>query len=113
DFKARCRRFADEVIAPHAREYDQANAFPRAVHEAAYAAGLMNVGFARELGGLGYGHRALAVGGEELAAACAPIAFTMGFNHGALRPVLVAGTREQQQVFVRDLLARRGYASLC
>jgi alkylation response protein AidB-like acyl-CoA dehydrogenase len=113
EWKARCRRFADEVIAPHALEYDAQNAFPRAVHEAAYAAGLMNVGFAEELGGLGYSHRALAVGGEELAAACAPTAFTMGFNHGALRPVLAAGTSEQRQVFVRDLLARRGYASLC
>ncbi len=113
DWKARCRRFAEDVIAPHAREYDQLNSFPRKVHDAAYPAGLMNVGFAEELGGLGYSHRAIAVGGEELAAACAPTAFTMGFNHGALRPVLVAGTSEQRQVFVRDLVRRREYASLC
>jgi alkylation response protein AidB-like acyl-CoA dehydrogenase len=113
DWKARCRRFAEEVIAPRARGYDERNCFPREVHDAAYEAGLMNVGFAPELGGHGYRHRAIAVGGEELAAACAPTAFTMGFNHGALRPVLVAGTSEQRQVFVRDLLRRRGYASLC
>lgn len=113
DWKARCRRFAHDVIAPHVREYDRANAFPRKVHDAAYEAGLMNIGFAPELGGQGYSHRAIAVGGEELAAVCAPTAFTMGFNHGSLRPVLVAGTTEQRQVFVRDLLRRRGYASLC
>ena len=113
EFKARCRRFAEDVIAPNAREYDEKNCFPRKVHDAAYEAGLMNVGFATELGGKGYSHRAIAIGGEELAAACAPTAFTMGFNHGALRPVLVAGTPEQRQVVVRDLLHRRGYASLC
>jgi alkylation response protein AidB-like acyl-CoA dehydrogenase len=36
----------------------------------------------------------------------------MGFNRGALHPVLVAGTPEQQQVFVRDLLRAGGYAAL-
>ena len=55
----------------------------------------------------------IAIGGEELASVCAPMAFTLGFNHGALQPVLRAGTSEQKQVFVRDLLAGRNYASLC
>ena len=95
DFKERCRRFAEGVIAPAAAEHDRTGAFPREVHERAWEAGLMNVGLPRELGGQGGSHRAVVAGAEELAAGCAPIAFTLGFNHGALQPVLQAGTEAQ------------------
>jgi alkylation response protein AidB-like acyl-CoA dehydrogenase len=112
-FKERCRRFAEEVIAPRAAEHDRTAAYPHEVHALAWDAGLMNVGIPRALGGQGLSHRACVVGAEELAAACAPIAFTLGFNHGALQPVLQAGTDAQKERWVRELLARRGYAALC
>src|SRR5688500_15744972 len=102
-FKERCRRFAEETIAPAAAEHDRTGAFPHAVHERAWEAGLMNVGLPAALGGQGGTHRAVVAGAEELAAACAPIAFTLGFNHGALQPVLQAGTEAQKDRFVRDL----------
>lgn len=112
-WKEKCRRFADEVIRQHYRRCDEDNCFPMEVHIAAHDWGLMNASFPEELGGLGMSHRAMAIGGEELGAVCAPTAFTMGFNHGSLQPVLHAGTSEQKQFFVRDLLSRREYASLC
>lgn len=112
-FQAECRSFASEVITPWVRVCDAENRFPREVHEAAYLRGLMNVCLPSELGGGGRSFRCLAAGGEELAAVCAPTAFSMGFNHGALRPVIHAGTPEQRQRFVGDLLAAHGYASLC
>jgi alkylation response protein AidB-like acyl-CoA dehydrogenase len=56
---------------------------------------------------------ALALGGRVLARACAPMAFSMLFNHGALRPVLFAGTAAQRERLVKDTLARGGYASWC
>lgn len=112
-WKETCRAFAEEVIAPWSRVCDRENRFPAEVHAEAYARGLMNTCFPTELGGAGRSFRSMAVGGEELAAVCAPIAFTMGFNHGALRPVLHAGRPAQRQRFVADLIARRGYASLC
>lgn len=113
EWKERCRRFAEEVIRPNYRRYDELNIFPRDVHEAAHSWGLMNSAIPIDLGGQGMSHRTIAIGGEELGAVCAPTAFTLGFNHGTLLPVLHAGSDEQKQVFVRDLLARRGYASLC
>lgn len=112
-FQLACRRFASEVIAPWVKVCDAENRFPREVHEAAYGEGLMNVCLPEALGGGGRSFRCLAAGGEELAAVCAPVAFSMGFNHGALRPVLHAGTPAQRQRFVGELIARRGYASLC
>lgn len=112
-WKERCRRFAAEVIAPRAAHWDKANAFPADIHEAAYDAGLMNFCFPEQLGGAGASHRLMAIGGEELAAACAPAAFSMGFNHGSLRPIVVFGTDAQKQRFVSELLAERRYASIC
>lgn len=113
DYVARCAAFADEVIAPQHRRYDEENAFPAAIHDEAHRRGLLNAGFPRALGGQAMSAVALARGGRAMARACAPTTFTMGFNHGALRPVLFAGNPEQQQVFVAELLARRGYASWC
>lgn len=112
-WKATCRDFAAQVIAPAQRGHDVANTHPADVIAAAHERGLMDVAFPLELGGRGLSLLHVAVGGEELAAVCAPTAFAMGFNHGALRPVVRAGTPEQRQRFVRDLLARRGHAALC
>ena len=112
-WKETCRAFAQEVIAPRARRYDQENAHPAEVVALARQRGLMDVAFPVELGGRGLSLLHVAVGGEELAAACAPTAFVLGFNHGALRPLVQAGTPEQRQVFVRDLLRQGGHASLC
>src|SRR5256885_1375756 len=46
-FKERCRRFAEDVIAPRAEEHDRTGAFPREVHELAWEAGLGNVAVPR------------------------------------------------------------------
>ena len=112
-WKEGARQFAEASIRPHYREADRANVLPVATHDAAFDDGQMNISFPAELGGLGLPYRQMVIGGEEMAAVCAPTAFSMGFNHGALRPVLTAGTDTQKERFIRDLLERRGYASLC
>ena len=85
------------MIAPVQRAHDVENSHPAGVIAAAHDRGLMDVAFPPELGGRGLSLLHVAVGGEELAAVCAPTAFAMGFNHGALRPVVRAGTAEQRQ----------------
>lgn len=112
-YVARCEAFAAEVIAPLHRRYDEENAFPAAIHEEAHRRGLLNAGLPRELGGQGLSFLALARGGRAMARECAPTTFTLGFNHGSLRPVLFAGTLEQKRVFVKELVEARGYASWC
>lgn len=109
----RCANFGDEVIAPRFAAYDRDNCFPKAIHDAAYDRGVINADFPVDLGGAGLDDVSACLGAERLASVCAPCTFTLGFNRGALHTVLVAGTSEQKQVFVRDLLARRGYAALC
>ena len=110
---SRCRAFAAEVIAPQHVVFDRENRFPDTIHEAAYDAEILNQDFPLALGGAGLDDAVVVAGAEALATACAPTAFTLGLNRGALHPVLMAGNSEQKQVFVAALLAQREYAALC
>jgi len=113
EFIAHCVEFASVVIAPRYREFDAGNSFPAEIHEAAHEWKLMNAGFPVELGGQGIKLAILACAGIEMARVCAPTTFSLVFNHGSLRPVLRAGTEWQKQVFVRDIIENRSYASWC
>ena len=113
EFIARCVEFARVVIEPRYREFDANNCFPTEIHDAAHEWELMNAGFPVEMGGQGMKLEVLARAGIEMARVCAPTTFSLVFNHGSLRPVLRAGTDWQKQVFVRDILESRGYASWC
>jgi alkylation response protein AidB-like acyl-CoA dehydrogenase len=113
DWQERCSRFAEEVMAPVVRHYDQENCFPVSVHTAAREWQLLNQDFPSALGGADLSPVVAVEGAEILARCCAPIAFTMGFNRGALHPIMVAGNAEQQQEFVGRVLREGRYASLC
>lgn len=108
-----CEAFAQEVIAKHFRAFDRNNRFPDTIHEEARTRGLLNAAIPRDFGGLGLSSRALALGGLAMARVCAPTTFTMGFNHGALRPYLRFGTPAQHERFVRDVVAEGRYGSWC
>ncbi|TNE84965.1 MAG: hypothetical protein EP330_26530 [Deltaproteobacteria bacterium] len=112
-WRARCAEFAERVILPNRRQYDRENRFPEAVHEVARAEGMLNLDFPEELGGGGLSSVEAVVGVETLASVCAPIAFTMGFNRGALHPILVGANDDQKQEFIGKLIAEGRYASLC
>lgn len=113
EYIARCMVFAKDAISPYYREYDKNNCFPAEIHKAAYEWGLMNAGFPKELGGQGISHKAIARGGIEMARVCAPTTFSLGFNHGSLRPIMRAGTEWQRKAFIVELLEARAYASWC
>ncbi len=113
DFVVRCRGFAAEVMAPQVEALDSANVFPKAIHVEAAKWGITYAGFPAEFGGQGLSHLALATGGIELATVCAPTAFTLAFDHGSLRPALVAGTSAQKDRWVRRLVQKGGHGSWC
>lgn len=111
-WKWACRKFAEEVMAPRVRRYDEDRAFPVLVHERAAAEGILKAPFPEELGGGGISCTEFAEGAAELAAVCVGMTWTMVFSRGALHPLLSAGTPEQKDLFVRQLLERNGYAAL-
>ena len=51
-FRQTVRRFVDREIAPHVDQWDEAEEFPRELYKKAAAAGLLQLGFPEEYGGV-------------------------------------------------------------
>lgn len=100
DYVAACELFARDVISPRVASLDHAAVFAADVHQLAETVGLRHAGLPKSVGGMGVTHHALVTGGIPLAMACAPTAFSVGFNHGTLRPLLRAGRHEQVKSLV-------------
>jgi len=94
--RAQARRFAQEHIAPHAAQWDEAEEFPVELYRQIAATGLAGVGYPEEVGGSGgtLGH-VLAVS-EELVLAGTSVGAVVGLgSHGIAAPPIVRfGTAE-------------------
>ena len=113
EYVSSCAPFAREVMAPSVKHWDEKNAFPLEIHQAAAQRGIPYAGFPRDLGGKGLSHLALVTAGLEMASVCAPMTFTLAFDHGSLRPVMIAGSPEQRKRWVKDLIAEGGHGAWC
>ena len=96
------------VIAPAASETDSAGTFPRAALDALGAAGLLGLVSAREVGGLGEGHRAAAHVVERIARSCASTAMIVCMHYAAAAVVEAHGPMAAR----RDVAAGRALATL-
>ena len=90
-----------DVIAPAAGEIDQSGTFPRAAIETLGRAGLLGLISAREVGGLGEGHRAATVVVERIASACASTAMVVCMHYCGTAVIEPYGPRP-----VREAIAR-------
>lgn len=100
------RRFARTHIAPHARAWEEANAFPRELYGEAAKAGLLGISYPEADGGAGGDVTHAIVASEELVLEGHSVGTVVGLNsHGiALPPVMRAGTPEQRARFVGPVL---------
>lgn len=105
------RKFADEVMAPVALEHDEKHEFPHDVIRQAFELGLINLGVPAEHGGVGFSIVDQTIIGEELAAGCVGMATSMIANDLAFLPILIGGTAEQKEKFVRPFTESLRYAS--
>ena len=112
--RAQARRFAQEHIAPHAAQWDEAEEFPVELYRQIAATGLAGVGYPEEVGGSGgtLGH-VLAVS-EELVLAGTSVGAVVGLgSHGIAAPPIVRfGTAEQKQRFVAPVLRGEAICAL-
>jgi acyl-CoA dehydrogenase len=113
EIQRRARKFAQEQVLPIAAEYDRKGEVPPGIAEKAKAAGLLNVTIPQEYGGMGYGALQSAIIAEELGAACAGISITILVNGLALTPLLLAGSEEQKQAFLRPVAEQAKLAAFC
>lgn len=107
------REFAKKEIIPIAAEYDEREEIPWQVVEKAFEAGLMNLTVPVEYGGQGLDYMTSALISEELAYGCLGIHGSFGANGLALTPLLIAGTKEQKEKFLKPFCTKPQLASFC
>src|SRR4051812_2653397 len=98
------RRFADEVIAPHAAAWDREHRFPRDVFTQLGELGLMGVCVPDSVGGAGADYLSYVLVLEELSRADAGVGVTLAVHTGAgTLPIIAHGTEEQRDRLVPPL----------
>jgi len=107
------REFARKEIAPVAAQYDRSADFPWDVARKAFEVGLVNLSIPPEYGGGGLNLLEQCLVWEELAAGCAGIAAGLSITGLSATPLLIAGTEEQKQQWLRPLTREVGVASYC
>jgi alkylation response protein AidB-like acyl-CoA dehydrogenase len=96
DIRELARRFADEVIAPQARQWDRDHTFPVDVFRQMGELGLMGVCIPAEHGGAGADFLSYILALEEVSRADAGSGTTLSVHISAGQlPILAHGTREQ------------------
>jgi butyryl-CoA dehydrogenase len=95
------RRFADEVVAPRARELDENEEFPHDLVKQMAELGFLGLPFPEKYGGAGMDTLAYAIAVEEIARACGSTAITLA-AHVSLGcgPVYGAGSEELKQKYL-------------
>jgi butyryl-CoA dehydrogenase len=95
------RRFADEVVAPRARELDETETYPADIVQQLAELGFLGLPYPEEYGGAGLDTLAYVIAVEEIARACGSTAITFA-AHVSLGcgPVWGVGTEEQKQKFL-------------
>ncbi|HEY6867278.1 MAG TPA: acyl-CoA dehydrogenase [Candidatus Eisenbacteria bacterium] len=98
------RKFADEVVAPRARELDEREEFPADIVKQMGELGFMGLPYPEEYGGAGLDMLAYAIAVEEIARACGSTAITLA-AHVSLGcgPVAQNGSEEQKRRFLTPM----------
>ena len=111
DLQNKARKFAQEYMLPYAHYYDKTGEFPRPIIQKCWEEGLMNLSIPKECGGLGLGSVEQCITVEEMAAGCAGMTTSIYVNTLGAEPILVAGTDEQKEKYLRPLTEELKFVS--
>nr|WSX81644.1 acyl-CoA dehydrogenase family protein [Streptomyces sp. NBC_00899]WSX82132.1 acyl-CoA dehydrogenase family protein [Streptomyces sp. NBC_00899] len=104
DIKALARDFADREVAPHAAEWDRAEAVDRAVVKKLGAVGFLGLTIDEEYGGSGGDHLAYCLVTEELGRADSSVRGIVSVSLGLVaKSVAHWGTEEQKRAWLPGL----------
>lgn len=84
----------NDIIAPNAAEIDRSGTYPRAALQALGEAGLLGLISSKDVGGMGYAHRAAVEVVEHIAQACASTAMVVCMHYGGTAVIEAYGSRE-------------------
>ena len=110
-FQKLAHEFAQRDVAPAASYHDRTAEFPRAIFNAAFDLGLVNLSVPEEYGGPGLSVLDECIVNEELSWGCPGISGVLGMNGLAAIPIMIAGTEEQKQTYLRRLTSDRQIAA--
>jgi alkylation response protein AidB-like acyl-CoA dehydrogenase len=98
------RKFADEVVAPAARDLDEHEDFPTDIVKQMGGLGFLGLPFPEKYGGAGLDTLAYVIAVEEIARACGSTAITLA-AHVSLGcgPIYMIGTEEQKQRYLTPM----------
>ncbi|MFW9910126.1 MAG: acyl-CoA dehydrogenase family protein [Candidatus Thorarchaeota archaeon] len=103
ELRNKARAFAQEYMIPYAHYYDKTGEFPGPIIRKCWEEGLMNLSIPKEYGGQGLGSIEQCITVEEMAAGCAGMTTSIYVNSLGAEPILVAGTPEQKERYLRPL----------
>jgi len=113
ELRRKAHEFADRVMRPQAAKYDQSGEFPLEIFRQAFTEGLMNGEIPADCGGAGWGVLDACVVVEELAWACAGMTTSMEVNSLAQAPIILYGSPEQRERWLRPFTQEFLLASFC
>jgi acyl-CoA dehydrogenase len=105
------RKFAREVMRPKSAHYDEKSEFPLEIIKQSVELGFMNLVIPAAHGGVELPHLAQTIVAEELAWGCAGMATSMIANDLALLPIVIGGSHEQKEKFLRPFTEKFKLAS--
>jgi butyryl-CoA dehydrogenase len=108
------RRFAEEVLAPNAAEWDRTRTFPADALRQMGELGLLGMLIPPEHDGAGLDHVALAVALEEIAAGDGATSTIMSVQNSVVCvPILKFGSAEQKERYLRPLARGELIGAFC
>jgi alkylation response protein AidB-like acyl-CoA dehydrogenase len=103
ELQATVRKLAQERVAPRAREIDRTGEYPDDLFELFVDTGLTGLCIPEEYGGSGAGILGLTIAIEEVAKYSNSAALMLLLTRLPTGPVMIAGTSEQNQSYVRPI----------
>lgn len=100
------KEFVKKEIIPISAEYDEKEDVPWHILKKAHNIGLTNLNVPEEYGGPGLDNLTAAIIAEEVAYGCLGIQGVIGVNALALYPLLIAGSNEQKERFLKPFCAK-------
>ena len=103
DLREAVRALAENKIAPYAAEVDRNASFPQEAYDALVASDFHAPHVPEEYGGVGADAVASAIVVEEVARVCASSSLIPGANKLGSTPLLLAGSEDLKQMYLRPL----------
>lgn len=113
DMREIALKFARNEMIPAAREHDEKERFPKEIMDQAWELGFMNTCIPAEYGGNGFNLLDAVTIAESVAYGCMGMFTSIMCNDLALTPIVVGGSHEQKEKFLRPFTEAPKLASFC